>query len=349
MMKTTLRTVFVLILLVGNAIGRKVGDRRQKCTKLGREYKCSARHQLGSTCFHKTCKSRILRCSRKDNSNRPIWIGYEGNCKGKGFMNNEWSKTTSKKSNEYQNITSWNCLGGSSTPVTDVAQFVFRRKLYIIASSNEAFHLYEIGKTFHPEYIQKVPVNGQSLEKLAMLSVAKKRLMLAAGKNMTTLMYHFPNKEMKRSALTSRSTAKYASDERFGTYRCETRQAKSGRVYFVLDKRIHSRFRKHFSSKNWKEIRSKRDAVDGRCDISSGKNMDVFFAVNNEEPTRGYYSYIDVVEIKDANRASTAQRIPHEYRITATAAFQQGKRASLYVTGDQRGRCTIFRKKFLKT
>ena len=130
MMKTTLRTVFVLILLVGNVIGRKVGDRRQKCTKLGREYKCSARHQLGSTCFHKTCKrkvdwkvqivhlrnrekglvdnavsnpswafmgrnffflsiidkssiSRILRCSRKDNSNRPIWIGYEGNCKGK--------------------------------------------------------------------------------------------------------------------------------------------------------------------------------------------------------------------------------------------------------------------------
>ena len=130
MMKTSLRTVFVLILLVGNAIGRKVGDRRQKCTKLGREYKCSARHQLGSTCFHKTCKrkvdskvqtvhlrncekgladnaalnprwaflaldffflwiikksteSRILRCSRKDDSNRPIWIGFEGNCDSK--------------------------------------------------------------------------------------------------------------------------------------------------------------------------------------------------------------------------------------------------------------------------
>ena len=101
--------------------------------------------------------------------------------------------------------------------------------------------------------------------------------------------FSFPNKEMKRSTsgkmhykfgfektipshrLMSRSTAKYASDERFGTYRCETRRAKSGRVYFVLDKQIHSRFRKHFSSKNRIDIRSKRDVVDGRCDIASGK------------------------------------------------------------------------------
>ena len=86
------------------------------------------------------------------------------------------------------------------------------------------------------------------------------------------LYYKFGfEKTIPSHRLTSRSTAKYASDERFGTYRCETRQAKSGRVYFVLDKKIHSRFRKHFSSKNRKEIRSKRDAVDGRCDISSGK------------------------------------------------------------------------------
>jgi len=111
---------------------------------------------------------------------------------------NKWQKPASKfevsQSNltnlkEYKEIASWNCLGGSSTPVTDVAQFSFRRNLYIIASSHDAFYLYEIGKTFSPEYVQKVPVNGKSLEKLAMLSVAKKRLMLAAGKNMTTTMY----------------------------------------------------------------------------------------------------------------------------------------------------------------
>ena len=47
--------------------------------------------------------------------------------------------------------------------------------------------------------------------------------------------------------------------------------------------------------------------------------MDIFFAVNNEELSHGFSSYIDVVEIKDANRAHRTQRILHEYRITATA------------------------------
>ncbi|CBY36534.1 unnamed protein product [Oikopleura dioica] len=273
-MITVLRTVLILVLFAGSVLGRSF-NRRQKCSKLGREYKCSARHQLGSTCYHKKCKSRILRCQRKDESQRPIWIGnrWIGNCTDK-IVINKWQKPA-----KYKEIASWNCLGGSSTPVTDVAQFSFRRNLYIIASSHDAFYLYEIGKTFSPEYVQKVPVNGKSLEKLAMLSVAKKRLMLAAGKNMTTTMYHFPNKEMKRSTsgkmhykfgfektiashrLMSRSTAKYSSDERFGTYRCETRRSKSGRVYFVLDKQINSRFRKHFSSKNSIDIRSKRDVL----------------------------------------------------------------------------------------
>ena len=50
--------------------------------------------------------------------------------------------------------------------------------------------------------------------------------------------------------------------------------------------------------------------------------MELFFAVNNKQKkknnNRGFSSYVDIVEVKDFNRS---QRIPHEYRITATAGW----------------------------
>jgi len=193
--------------------------------------------------------------------------------------------------------------------------------------------------------------------------------------------------------LMSRSTAKYSSDERFGTYRCETRRSKSGRVYFVLDKQINSRFRKHFSSKNSIDIRSKRDVLDGRCDIASGKvimtgkfirkreikdrkrNLLINFCSEHgavlccQREKQQETPWVQLVRRRGRGQrcqplapdSANSSRVSHHsysrlafYRVITNAnvlflAFQQGKRASLYVTGDQHGKCSLFRKKFLKT
>ena len=37
--------------------------------------------------------------------------------------------------------------------------------------------------------------------------------------------------------------------------------------------------------------------------------------------SRGFSSYVDIVEVTDINHSQKTQRIPHEYRITATAGW----------------------------